>query len=52
MIYVSRGSCLWIVMLWPRNIDIKTNTHPIRTLTGVRDELLPKVMSGEVGVGY
>jgi len=27
-----------------RNIDIKNNTHPIRTLTGVRDTLLPKVM--------
>jgi type I restriction enzyme, S subunit len=30
---------------------IKTNTQQIRTLTGVRDTLLPKVMSGEVRVG-
>ena len=29
---------------------IKTNTQQIRTLTGVRDTLLPKVMSGEVRV--
>ena len=27
---------------------IKTNTQQIRTLTGVRDTLLPKVMSGEI----
>lgn len=31
---------------------IKTNTQQIRTLTGVRDTLLPKVMSGEVRVEY
>ncbi len=30
---------------------IKANNSQIRTLTGVRDELLPKVMSGEVRVG-
>jgi len=31
---------------------IKENTHQIRTLTQLRDTLLPKLMSGEVRVNY
>ena len=36
----------------PIDDKIKSNTHQIRTLTQLRDTLLPKLMSGEIRLNY